>query len=440
MIGAGAPSLTVLVELLGAPHEVAASAARALKGMAVIEALCDELLSVGVVGALVRACGVLSPAELREQAARALGNIASHPLDAAIEEAGGVSALVTMLDANAGLPLSATAAALGALSNQTDSPDVRRAFVEAEGVARLVPLLTGDAPSMASLLSASGAEPQPQLLPADPADPAANQEAAAAAAVAPAAAGAGAGARWSDLSKGSEDPLSPSKVTDPLERSVHFPPLGGDPLEHSFCTGDCVGSSTGLTGMGSEVHVGSCRRARASFAAPSATPAEQEAAEAEARLMTERYELRRSAGWILVCIATDPDLAHGLGADGGVHALVAYASAEDDLEIQEEGAWAIASLASNEAHAAHIVETGGLQLLLMLLSSSSGAVRLQVVWALSNLASAHEAQLRLLELGAVPRLVEWMSEGASQDEDALMQVLRPYHTYPYTHPHTLAAT
>ena len=67
-------------------------------------------------------------------------------------------------------------------------------------------------------------------------------------------------------------------------------------------------------------------------------------------------------------------------------------------------------------------------------------MRLQVVWALSNLASVHEAQLRLLELGAVPRLVEWMSEGASQDEDALMQVLRPYHTYPYTHPHTLAAT
>ena len=33
--------------------------------------------------------------------------------------------------------------------------------------------------------------------------------------------------------------------------------------------------------------------------------------------------LTRSAGWILVSIATDPDLAHGLGADGGVRALVA---------------------------------------------------------------------------------------------------------------------
>ena len=61
-----------------------------------------------------------------------------------------------------------------------------------------------------------------------------------------------------------------------------------------------------------------------------------------------------------------------------VRALVTYVSAGDELEIQEEGAWAIASLASNEAHAAHIVETGGLQLLLTLLSSPSGAVRLQV--------------------------------------------------------------
>eukprot|EP00964_Phaeocystis_antarctica_P071789 scaffold43853_cov59-Phaeocystis_antarctica.AAC.5 len=39
--------------------------------MAVLEALCDALLRVGVVGALVRACGALSPAELREQAALA---------------------------------------------------------------------------------------------------------------------------------------------------------------------------------------------------------------------------------------------------------------------------------------------------------------------------------------------------------------------------------
>jgi len=121
-----------------------------------------------------------------------------------------------------------------------------------------------------------------------------------------------------------------------------------------------------------------------------------------------------------------------------VRALVAYASARDDLKIQEEGAWAIASLASNKAHAAHIVETGGLQLLLMLLSSPSGAVRLQVVWALANLASVHEAKLRLLELSAVPRLVEWMSEGARQVEGALMQVL-PHTPSHHTLSHTLAS-
>ena len=68
-----------------------------------------------------------------------------------------------------------------------------------------------------------------------------------------------------------------------------------------------------------------------------------------------------------------------------MRALVAYASAgggeSTDLVRQEEGAWAIANLSSNEAHAAHIVEAGGLQLLLTLLASPSAAVRLQVgVW------------------------------------------------------------
>ena len=45
--------------------------------------------------------------------------------------------------------------------------------------------------------------------------------------------------------------------------------------------------------------------------------------------------------------------------------------------MQEEGAWAIANLSSNEAHAAHIVAAGGLPLLLSLLTSRSSAVRLQ---------------------------------------------------------------
>ena len=110
--------------------------------------------------------------------------------------------------------------------------------------------------------------------------------------------------------------------------------------------------------------------------------AEVEAEEAGACLQLERHELRRSAGWILVLIATDPDLASDLASEGGVRALVAYASARagetTDLEQQEEGAWAIANLSANEAHAAHIVEAGGLPLLLTLLASPSAAVRLQV--------------------------------------------------------------
>ena len=194
--------------------------------------------------------------------------------------------------------------------------------------------------------------------------------------------------------------------------------------------------------------------------------AEVEAEEAGACLQLERHELRRSAGWILALIATDPDLASDFVSEGGVRALVAYASARPgettDLEQQEEGAWAIANLSANEAHAAHIVEAGGLQLLLTLLASPSTGVRLQAVWALANLASVPEvkprlepaptltlalaptltllalaltltlalpyappypkqATLRLHELGTVRRLVEWINQAARTDEGALMQ-------------------
>ena len=89
----------------------------------------------------------------------------------------------------------------------------------------------------------------------------------------------------------------------------------------------CIGcirlwSGTGLwggTSMGCEAHA---HGGGSSSATPLLGPAEQEAAEAEARLMIERHELRRSAGWSLFSIATDLDLSHGLGAGGGVRALV----------------------------------------------------------------------------------------------------------------------
>ena len=47
-------------------------------------------------------------------------------------------------------------AALGALCNQAESPAVREAFVHAEGVARLVPFLTNEAP--AAWVAEGGAE------------------------------------------------------------------------------------------------------------------------------------------------------------------------------------------------------------------------------------------------------------------------------------------
>ena len=141
------------------------------------------------------------------------------------------------------------------------------------------------------------------------------------------------------------------------------------------------------------------------------------------------------------------------------------------LERQEEGAWAIANLSSNEAHAAHIVEAGGLQLLLTLLASPSTDVRLQAVWALANLASVPEAKprlepvptltltlaptltlltltlalpyaprypkqakQRLHELGSVPRLVESISQAARTDEGERMQATPGPSPEPLTNP------
>ena len=90
---------------------------------------------------------------------------------------------------------------------------------------------------MAPLLSARGAEPQPQKVHAHPA---ANQEEAAAA---EAAAGAAAGAAAAGAAAAAEGRRSGESEQDPLERSVHFPPRSGDPLELSLCAGAGVGST-----------------------------------------------------------------------------------------------------------------------------------------------------------------------------------------------------
>eukprot|EP00908_Phaeocystis_cordata_P008968 Transcript_19683.p1 GENE.Transcript_19683~~Transcript_19683.p1 ORF type:complete len:444 (-),score=221.68 Transcript_19683:1574-2905(-) len=145
------------------------------------------------------------------------------------------------------------------------------------------------------------------------------------------------------------------------------------------------------------------------------------------KVRREFVQLRQQAGWILVSVATDPELAPAVVAGGGMRAIVAYAAGDDD-EQKEEGAWALANLSSEPANAPSIVEAGGLRVLLGLLDSSSGAVRLQAVWALANLASVDHSKLQLLELGAVQRLVQWMRDGtreeAAADGASLLQVTR----------------
>lgn len=359
--GAGAPSVLVALLESSSPG-VATSAARVLKNIAVHELMCDSLVRGGAVPALARCCDAAFPDALREQAARALGNIATHEHEHEIGVAGGVEALVAMLDL--ARPMSMVAAALGALCNQAESPAMREAFVLSGGVARVVPVLTGAVPSTWR---------------SDAAQQEANGSLAAAA--------DGWGAAESP-------PQQPEEEEDPLEQK-----------------------------LGRRVATSASPSASPSSVSPAAnSPAKVDRWVETKRGAHELAQLCKQAGWILVSVATDPELSPAAVADGGMRAIVMYAAGDDD-ESKEEGAWAIANLSSDAANAPCIVEADGLQVLLSLLDSPRNAVRLQAVWALANLASIDHSKHHMYELSAVPRLVEWMREGAA-DAASMLQVTR----------------
>ena len=133
-------------------------------------------------------------------------------------------------------------------------------------------------------------------------------------------------------------------------------------------------------------------------------------------------QLYKQAGWIVACLAVDPELSERLVDDGALELLVHYAS-KDDETYQEEAAWALANLSSASAFALPMVDAGAPQLLLRLASSTHANVRMQAVWAIANLSVNEEITQLLGELDAVRILFDILDQD-KDEEQALVQTTR----------------
>ena len=133
-------------------------------------------------------------------------------------------------------------------------------------------------------------------------------------------------------------------------------------------------------------------------------------------------QLYKQAGWIVACLAVDPELSERLVDDGALELLVHYAS-KDNETYQEEAAWALANLSSASAFALPMVDAGAPQLLLRLATSPSANVRMQAVCAIANLAVNEEIKELLGELDAVRVLFKILDQD-KDEEQALVQTTR----------------
>jgi len=134
--------------------------------------------------------------------------------------------------------------------------------------------------------------------------------------------------------------------------------------------------------------------------------------------------LYKQAGWIVVCLAVDPQLSDAFVEKGGLPLLVHYAC-KDNKGYQEEAAWALANLSSCSDHALPLVRAGAMDLLLGLAHSSSGNVRMQAVWAIANLAVDEDIKEMLGELDAVRILLAALARAVSIDEqECVVQTTR----------------
>lgn len=357
----------VLVRLLAASAATAHKAARTIKNAAVHEGFCAAIVQAGAVLALAEASKAhREDADVCEQVARALGNIALHEQnEGVIISCGGVEVLLSLLGHNTPhqiammtpRQLSMADAAVSALGNLAESPQMREALVSLGGVAQLLQMARSA-----------------QLDAADPADPDGFSQRAGVGGGGADSAGAGGGA-------GAE--------------------------------GDGGGCREG-GGAGAALGTAADREAllRAQPPPPSADQL--------------RARMRGQVGWILVSLAADPALCGAVVSEGGVGAIFLHAQGGDET-CEEEAAWALACLAGEQSHAAAIAGAGALPLLLKLAGSPNPSVRLQALWALSNLAVVDDVKQALQALGAVPALVRLLDEllrvADGSPTEALRQVL-----------------
>ena len=74
-------------------------------------------------------------------------------------------------------------------------------------------------------------------------------------------------------------------------------------------------------------------------------------------MRSESELLFKQAGWIVACLAVDPQLSGTVVEEGGLSLLVHYAG-KDKEGYQEEAAWALANLSSSSMYAIPMAAAG----------------------------------------------------------------------------------
>ena len=113
----------------------------------------------------------------------------------------------------------------------------------------------------------------------------------------------------------------------------------------------------------------------------------------------------KAAGWALVSLSVDPELAEAVVAKGGLAGLMAYIQ-NSDVQGREEAAWALANLSAVNVNAVPMGNAGVGRVLVEILSTNTDLkVTMQAMWALANLAVDETGKVILGDANAVPILV-----------------------------------
>jgi len=130
----------------------------------------------------------------------------------------------------------------------------------------------------------------------------------------------------------------------------------------------------------------------------------------------------KQVGWVVCSLATSEDVCDEFVGLGGLRLLVTYAASED-LQCQEEAAWALAHVSHSREHHLSMLETGSLSSLLRLVASPSPLPRFQALWGIANLSCSQTLKGPMGEAGAIPIVAEVLQPDCT-DELTLQKASR----------------